>query len=252
MALFGWVIGQACNPCQQGNQEKKHTVTFDSVRFNATLRQNETVVREMEEAQMRERDMALALELERYRAEDDARHTHVELLAHERRERESADRENKERFQWDQERADMEERMRLDDEAMERQCQQDVMAFLDAEEREITARMDFFACDEEAQPGWLELDAWLKKNQYVNANAKKVNTVVPGFNFPLHHATMQRDATIVGLLLRFGADPMARNSAKQTPIDLAVKVKGCEEVLAVFGSQSQTQTRCLSRTRGGA
>jgi len=67
-----------------------------------------------------------------------------------------------------------------------------------------------------------ELDLWLKTNELSGVNSKTGG----GFMrtaYPLHLAVTQSDARVVELLLRFGANHKLKNSAMQTPRQLAMK-----------------------------
>lgn len=70
-----------------------------------------------------------------------------------------------------------------------------------------------------------QLDAWLKKNGFADVNAKKKSYMPPSHCYPLHTAVKQKDAQIVGLLVRFGADKNTPNSSKLKALDLANKNK---------------------------
>lgn len=74
---------------------------------------------------------------------------------------------------------------------------------------------------DEEKDGKDELDSWLKTNELSGANSKKGSLMSKAY--PLHIAVMQRDARIVHLLLRFGADHKLKNSLMQTPRQLALK-----------------------------
>lgn len=228
MGMFQWIVGQTCNPCIPADPTAD-TVTFDNDRFSAGLSIEESVHQAQAEREY-------AAELERQRAEEAERRRQADLREQQWREGERREREEKERL----------EREKAEEEALERQRQEEAAAFMEAERRE-QERLEAVVAEErrcqEEKAARRQLEAWLKKNNYATVNTKKSKLMTS--NYPLHEATMQWDAAVVRLLLRFGADPSLKNSSNKTPLELATKTKGCEEVVAAFTCQSHVK-------RGGA
>lgn len=70
------------------------------------------------------------------------------------------------------------------------------------------------------------LDAFMRANGYEGTNEKKqsVGCLSRKFEYPLHSAVKDRHVVVVRLLLLAGADRSAKNSSKQTALELARKV----------------------------
>merc|ERR1712196_572032 len=79
------------------------------------------------------------------------------------------------------------------------------------------------------------VDRWLQDNGFTGVNNPKRSMMKS--TYALHVAVTKGDAELVGLLIRCGADRTMKNSAKQTPLELAQKSnkKGqLDEVIAAL------------------
>merc|ERR1711908_98874 len=105
----------------------------------------------------------------------------------------------------------------------------------EAREHEQRAARERARQDEEA--AHQQLQAWLDKNKYAGVNTKKSKMLM--VRYPLHDAVTQKNAGAVRLLVRFGADATLKNSSGKTALDVARNMKGCEDLVAAFNSQTR-------------
>jgi len=143
-----------------------------------------------------------------------------------------------------------EEELRLEAErAMELERQQaEERAKQEAESQRLAQELQRMA-EEEAEAAQqarlladrTKLDAFLKAHGYTGVNVKRTSMWFKS-KCPLHSAVKANDAEIVRLLLNFGAVFSVKNSAGQTPMQLAQKLnrKGSHAaVIAVLSERSQ-------------
>jgi len=77
-----------------------------------------------------------------------------------------------------------------------------------------------FRAQEEANANEM-LKGWLKQNGYSHVKSRKGQLFRGKYEYPLHEAAAQSDASTVRLLLRFNADPQQKNSSGLIPQQLA-------------------------------
>jgi hypothetical protein len=77
--------------------------------------------------------------------------------------------------------------------------------------------------EEERLAAQAKVNAWCKLNGWSDLNAKK-KSFMNGTRFPLHEAVSKRNAELVLLMVKAGADRSLKNSKGQTPKELAQKM----------------------------
>lgn len=115
-------------------------------------------------------------------------------------------------------------RQRLDQEERRRRQEE-----LRAREQEVLRRRRMEDAERRAEEAkkQLELKDFLSKNGFYSTNEgkqKKTGVLSSGFLFPLHVAVRNADAKAVEVLLWGGADRSVTDSAKLTPLALALKL----------------------------
>mmetsp|Transcript_11454 Transcript_11454/g.35447 ORF Transcript_11454/g.35447 Transcript_11454/m.35447 type:complete len:207 (+) Transcript_11454:110-730(+) len=164
--------------------------TTDSVRFDMAA-----VTQAREEEQRRQQE-AKRLEEEFLRQEE------------ERLQQEELRKQEQERLRREEQRKQEEERVRLEEKARQ--------------ERERRAEAERLREEKLRQE---ELQAFFKKNGFVDAHTPKLSSTLLGSSktYPLHCAAELGEARIVELLLKEGVDPTQRNSSKKTAAQIAQK-----------------------------
>jgi len=219
--MFSWIAGDSCKGSCIGSDPTTDTVRFVPPDVSADQQEQERRQQEMAEKQEQ-----LRLELERTRADELER----QRQERERQERERKERQEKERLEQERlAREREEERLRLE----EQRRKEEEAVRLEAQRIE----KERLAAQERARKDQEQLQSWLQKNKYAGVNAKKTKLMLT--RYPLHEAVYQKDATALRLLLRFGADPAAKNTSGKTAQELANSTKASEEILAAFTSQSR-------------
>lgn len=77
--------------------------------------------------------------------------------------------------------------------------------------------------EEERLAAQAKVNAWCKLNGFADLNAKK-KSFMSGTRFPLHEAVSKRNAELVMLMVKAGADRSLKNSKGQTPKELAQRM----------------------------
>lgn len=116
------------------------------------------------------------------------------------------------------EQCQLEERRRKQDEAERREQRR-----LEAERIERERREQERAVNEVVDRR--RLDRWLEANDFPRGGVNARKRSLMKTTYPLHVAVSQADVKMVELLLQHRADPATRNSAGQTPVDLAGKLE---------------------------
>jgi len=248
MDFFNCSSGNGCNPFSEANAKT------DTVKVNLVLRPEHEKENARPNQQpksqngpIKERDLAAAdaaaeqqrkrLQAERERAEkeaaEEARRLEVELaaaeekaLAAEKRRQEEAARMAAEQAEWQRQQemlqAMREQELREIEERQELECQE---AEAQREAEEKREREELEKATREAEQKSMEREKvkkFLLDHGYLGVNAKR--TKMMKSKYPLHTAVKLADREMITLLLSCGADMALKNSAGETPKQLALKL----------------------------
>lgn len=212
------MFGAVCKPCSVKDEASTVKVDMSKLEESALAPEAENERREEEARKRREEQEAQRLrqEKERKDAEEQKRRREEEQAAAETQRRETQRREEEERARRQKEQEE-EEAERLRQEKEREQAA--------ARERELETERQRAAEEKAKEEAELreQLNAWLKKNSFADANAKKKTMLPPSHCYPLHIAVKQKNAQMVRALVLFGADKNTPNSSGQTALDLATK-----------------------------
>jgi len=161
---------------------------------------------------------------------EQARYLERERLEHERAMEEAA-RLERERRETEAAEAAAERQVEMEQELRERE-EAEAEAFRQAEEERRLAAQ---AADESRQKEELaarqreadeqkQLQAFLKEHGFTGINEKRSHFFLKKSKYPLHCAVKYKDADMVRVMLKSGADPAFKSSAGLTPWELALKL----------------------------
>jgi hypothetical protein len=246
MDFFNCSSGNGCNPFSEANAKTDTVkVVLRPEREKENARPNQQP--KSQNGPIKEHDLAAAdaaaekerkrRQLERERAEkeaaEQARRLEVELaaaeekaLTAEKRRQEEAARLAAEQAEWQRQQemlqAMREQELREIEERQELECQE-AEAQREAEERR--EREELEKATREAEQKSMEREKvkkFLLEHGYLGVNAKRTKMLKA--KYPLHTAVKLGDPEMISLLLSCGADSALKNSASETPKQLAQKL----------------------------
>lgn len=224
--MFACTTGEGCRPCSAADPVSD-TVKVNPNSFLSEDKENCSPVQKSpqeKEAERRAAEDKQRLERER---QESQRAAEAASLERQRKEGEAAAAAETERQRRAVEEA--EQQARLEQELIEREAAEAETLRKAEEERRLSAqaaeelkqKQEAEARQQEAEEQ-KQLKAFLKAHGFTGANFKRTRMMKS--KYPLHSAVKHKEANMVSILIKNGADPALKSSAGDTPQQLATKL----------------------------